>query len=74
MSNMQISILFGCVIWVLLIALVCLLLSINRRTKDQRAESVPYIVHESRPMPLDTAYVRGLQAGTRNHVRAGSIE
>ena len=73
MSNLQLSIIGGLALWVLFVMLVLLLLGINRSQQDQDASSVTSILHESRPMPLDSAYVRGVQAATR-HVRAGSIE
>ena len=73
MSNTLLSVIGGLALWVLFVIVVCRAMSINKRSSDQRAESVPYILHESQPMPLDSAYVRGVQAATR-HVRAGSIE
>ena len=73
MSNLQLSIIGGLALWVLFVMLVLLLLGINRSQQDQDDNSVTRCVHESRPMPLDSAYVRGVQAATR-HVRAGSIE
>ena len=73
MSNLQLSIIGGLALWVLLIMIVLEFMSINRSQQDQDDNSVTRCVYKSRPMPLDSAYVRGVQAATR-HVRAGSIE
>ena len=42
-------------------------------TREMANERVRTIVAATKPMPLDAAYVRGVQAATR-HIRAGSIE
>ena len=73
MSNLQLCIIGGLALWLLSIMLVLIFMSINRLQRDHNESSVPYILHESQPMPFDAAYVRGVQAATR-HVRAGSIE
>ena len=72
MSNLQLSIIGGLALWVLFVMLVLLLLGINRSQQDQDASSATRCVDESRPVPLEPAYLRGVQAGTR--IRAGSIE
>ena len=73
MSNLQLSIIGGLALWVLFVMLVLLLLGINRSQQDQDASSATRCVLESRPVPLEPAYLRGVQAATR-HVRAGSID
>ena len=72
MSNLQLSIIGGLALWVLLIMIVLEFMSINRSQRDQDESSITLILYESQPVPLEPAYLRGVQAGTR--IRAGSID